>query len=315
MIFVSRFQLSLTAIAAAALVFSVGYEWRQNVRLRTELAAAKAATSSRRLGLWRQIGVEKQHVQTAEAHLADLLQRVSDVRAASRAVGSAIPADEAVKAALARAAQLIKEGKKQAALEMYLACYRDVRAARLIGPEAQNLLWALAKLGRDYPEARDALAALRDKATADWKAGNVGSDLIREIAFLNERLGEGTKSIALYDALPATDEARPLVAAIAQEEFIAARRYAEVLPIRSYGNMVRLVDGGVHLSGVQTPTRQAAAKQYVVETTLTNIEILTGAGRVEDAQALTGKLLAFDNSEATQAELQRHLDRARGAAR
>ena len=51
-------------------------------------------------------------------------------------------------------------------------------------------------------------------------------------------------------------------------------------------------------------------RNFAIDGALTNIEALTGAGKVDDARMLSEKLLGFDNSEATQAALRRHVARA-----
>ena len=43
---------------------------------------------------------------------------------------------------------------------------------------------------------------------------------------------------------------------------------------------------------------------------LSDIEVLTGAGKAEEAKTLTEKLLALDGSEATRTALKQHIARA-----
>jgi hypothetical protein len=62
--------------------------------------------------------------------------------------------------------------------------------------------------------------------------------------------------------------------------------------------------------GEHDASLQAEIRKAILDATLTNIEVLTGAGKTEDARVLTEKLLAFDSSDATRASLQQHIDRA-----
>jgi hypothetical protein len=51
-------------------------------------------------------------------------------------------------------------------------------------------------------------------------------------------------------------------------------------------------------------------RKAMIDQALANIEVLTGAGKTEEARLLTEKLLAFDGTDATRVGLQQHVDRA-----
>jgi hypothetical protein len=51
-------------------------------------------------------------------------------------------------------------------------------------------------------------------------------------------------------------------------------------------------------------------RRTVIDETLTNIEVLTGAGKLEEARMLTEKIFAFDGTDATRTALKQHVDRA-----
>jgi hypothetical protein len=53
-----------------------------------------------------------------------------------------------------------------------------------------------------------------------------------------------------------------------------------------------------------------AMRNAVIQPTSRNIEVLAGAGKIDAARELLGKLLEFDKSEATQALVRKHLERA-----
>lgn len=57
-------------------------------------------------------------------------------------------------------------------------------------------------------------------------------------------------------------------------------------------------------------SRQAPMRTALVDGTVTNIEVLTGAGKAVEARMLTEKLLAFDGSDSTQALIKKHVERA-----
>lgn len=203
-----------------------------------------------------------------------------------------------VAAAEAQVAALLKTAKTTPATPA---------AARVTMDAADAVTAALARAR----ESIAALVTLRDSAQAQWRAPNAWSEGAIEIAWLNERLGESQRTIALHDSLPAEDRNRPLLVRIAQAAFVEARRYADVLAGKPPREMMAAIERAPEQWAKLDATLQDRFRQSVVDAALANIEVLTGAGKTDDAHALTEKLLAFDPSEATRAALQRHLDRAR----
>jgi len=315
----SRRQVTLAAVATLALAAGSLWQVRENRRLRLEAARQEASASANLAALEKEVALQSQRLAGAEARLGMLLKAAEAARAAAPTASAAPPIDaaEAVKVALARAAQLIKESKFQEALDVYLACYREVQPIRPGSSECQRLISAIRHLGRTYPAAMSGLAGLRDSAMAQWQAEPNRRELIFEIAVLNERLGEGSRTVALYDSLPPTDSRRQSLAMIALTSFIEARRYADALLGKPFGQMLNTIQVGTeqHAKLAITPAQREAMRQGIVDATLTNIEVLTGAGQADDARRLTEELLAFDGTEATRAALRRHLARAQSAVR
>jgi hypothetical protein len=60
---------------------------------------------------------------------------------------------------------------------------------------------------------------------------------------------------------------------------------------------------------------QERGRQQIINTTAANIEVLTGASKLDDARMLTEKLFAFEGSDATRQMVQRHVDRANALKR
>lgn len=119
-----------------------------------------------------------------------------------------------------------------------------------------------------------------------------------EIALLNERLAQGNRTLALLDALPPGDIQRGSLAMVAREALIQARRYPDA------------DSSAPHLAQEKDPERQALIRKRVVEQTATNVEVLAGAGKTAEAQELSKKFLAFDNSPTAQQVPEQHLARA-----
>lgn len=309
----SKLQAGLVAVAIGAIAAVLVWEIRINAGLRAETVRQSAAATANANSLERQVAAQSQRVVVAEANVAALLKTAkltSQAHAASPGPGVPVDTEDAVKAAMARATQLIADGKPQEALDEYLKYYRELQAIRPGSPECQRLMAAIKSLGRTYPNALAALAGLRDSALAQWRVQPGRGELPFEIALLNERLGEGSRTLELYDSLPAGDFGRQSLAMIANSSFIEARRYADALIGKPFGQMLNTIETGLRQIANQDASRQDMFRRAIVDSTVTNIEVLTGAGKVEEARMLTEKLLAFDSSDATRAALQQHTDRA-----
>jgi hypothetical protein len=310
----SKFQVGVAASIVLVMAAGLVWEIRENTQLRSEaVRQSKSATASLAV-LEKQATAESLRVAEAEANVATLLKSAKTASATRGAVppgaNATIDMDNAGKSATARGSQLIKEGKLQEALDEYLTCYRELQAIRPGSTGCQRLMDAIKRLGRTYPAALLALAGLRDSAMQQRQAQPSRSELPFEIALLNESLGEGSRTLALYDSLPPDDIQRRGLAMIAIGSFIEARRYTDALIGKPFGQMLSVIEMGPGLIEKEDASRQAALKKAILDATLTNLEVLTGAGKTEDARTLTEKLLAFDSSDATRASLQQHVDRA-----
>jgi hypothetical protein len=312
----SKFQVAIVTTVVCALAGGLGWQIRNHSELRLEAARQSDAAAASATALEQQIAVQSQRAAAAEASVDSLMataKQANSVPPAPRDTNAPIDTEDAVKIAMARATQLIAEGKQQEALDEYVKCYRELQAIRPGSPECQRLMSAIRYLGRSYPAALSALAGLRDSAMAQLQTQPGQNGLTSEIALLNERLGEGSRTVALYDSLPADDPGRQSLAMIANRSFIEARRYADALIGKRFGQMLNQIGAGSRQIESQDASRQAAIRETIVNDTLTNIEILTGAGKLDDARLLTEKLLAFDSSEATRAKLKQHVDRAQAS--
>lgn len=309
----SKLQAGLVAIAIGAIAGVLVWEMRMSAGLRAKAFRQSAAAATNASSLEKQIVVQSQRLAAAEASIATLLKSANLARqahAASPGRNVSVDTEDAVKAAMARATQLINDGNPQEALDEYLKCYRELQAIRPGSPECQRLMTAIKNLGRTYPNALSALGALRDSAVAQWRVQPGRRELPFEIALLNERLGEGSRTLELYDSLPANDPGRQSLAMIARNSFIEARRYSDALIGKPFGQMLNMIETGLRQIGDQDASRQALFRAAVVEGTVTNIEVLTGAGKTGEARILTEKILAFDGSNLTRALIDKHVARA-----
>ncbi len=303
----------LHAALAAGLLVSVSaatvWEFRQAAALRA--TAAQQSTTAELAHLERQVAAATQRALAAEANLTALLASARSHTAAPVAV---VDTADALAATLARAKTLLAADKKQEALDEYVTCYRELSAHRPGSSECQSLMGAMKSLAASFPPAFAALTSLRDAALAQLQTKSARRELPFEIALLNERLGQGDRTLELFDALPPGDPGRQSLAMIAHASFVAARRYSDALLGKNLGQMLRTLDAGLAQQPKFRPEIADRARRSFIETTLVSIEILTGAGQADDARTFTEKLLAFDNSEATRAALQRAIERAQAPA-
>ncbi len=307
---VSKLQVGITAAIVATSTIGLVWEVRENAQLRsvsTERASLNDAS-----------------VAALKSNLAALTQRATAAEVDATAMQAALQAARSTRvteaptarvltdaqgqatAAMARASKLRNEGRPQEALDEYLTCYRTLPTT---GPGAvyrQILMGRIKSLGQPYPAAITALRELRDTAMQKLEVSPGSRELILEVGQLNERLGDGRASMTLYDFLPPGDPGRQALGLIAHGAFVEARRYDDALIGKTPGNMLNELDMGIRRSG-----QDKAGRDHIVKGALSNIEVLTGVGKLDDARILTAKLLAFDGSEATHVAIQKHVDRAR----
>jgi hypothetical protein len=306
---ISKAHAGLAVILVSAIAGGFVWQVRVHVRLRANADEQLAQAAGSTAAFERQIVTENHRLSAAAATVAALQSRLEAARVVAAAPVTISPAD-ALKETVSRARELITDGKLAEALEEYVSCYRELQAVRPASGECQNLMTGIQSLGRRYPPAMTALVELRDAAVAQRQGQPDRRELVSEIALLNERLGEGHRTIALYDSLPPGDLSRQGLAMTARASFIKARRYSDALLGRSAGMMLTFLETGARQIEQRDSVQQASIRKSLIAETLTNIEVLTGAGNFDDARMLTEKLFAFDSSEPTRAQLKEHLERA-----
>ena len=306
---VSKLQASLAAAVVLALGGAFAWKVSENRARRETAVRQTAAAVSRVAALRQEFATLRDRTATVEADAAKL-------EGALRAAASPAPpaprqlTDDRTRmtAANQRGSQLMREGNPQAALDVYLTCYRELSSRG--GVERQIMMSAIKNLGRTHPAALTALQGLRDAAVRRVMANLDDRDAISEVAQLNERLGQNADSVALHDSLPPGHPGRQALALIAGKAFLEARRYRDVLVGEPFGSMMTSFDRKADMVQRETGLGAGSFRESLVKDTLADIEALTGAGQLAEAKILTDKLRAIDDSEATQAALKRHVERA-----
>lgn len=138
--------------------------------------------------------------------------------------------DKDVTARMQYADALAQKGRDADALKEYLWCFDHGLEANpsFVGVRGSFLLMRIKSLARHYAPAHDALVTRRDDCQSkvtDSKNVQAVQDLIA----LNKALGQEEKNLAVFDSLPAGSDARKVIGPMLIDQFLAAKRYADVL--------------------------------------------------------------------------------------
>lgn len=306
---ISKVQIALAVAVGVGSSAALVWQVRAQTALRADLARQTAAIDADEAELRRQLGALTARAAAAEADAGKLEKAMQAVTEARQTLTNE---DDEIRATLERARTLSAAGKYQEALDLYVASYR--RSSGMTGAGHRlSVMSALKSLGRKFPAALAALRELREAAGQKVAANPDDRAAILEFARFNEVLGDSQASVALYDQLAPEHPGRQAIGLAAYEMFLESRRYADALTGKPYGNMLNELESGLRNRPVTDEASLAAYRQSVVRSTAKNIEVLIGAGHVDEAKELTGKLLAYDHSDATRATLQYHTARAGGA--
>jgi len=123
----------------------------------------------------------------------------------------------------------------EAALQQLLWCFDHGAEARpaYAAARGSTLLRKITDLAREYSPAADALRARRAAIAAGLLEGTVPASEAGLVPALDAVLGQGARSLELYDALvergPRVLDAQNALAAQLLDQFLASRRYADLL--------------------------------------------------------------------------------------
>lgn len=236
---------------------------------------------------------------------------------ARAAVTNSTDDDHRVQARYDLARELARTGQSAAALAEYLWCYDEgmVQAQNFAGVRVSHLLNSIATLGENFPPALAALEERRAKAKAAFLAGNADPATARDLAALNRQLGAEADTLALYSQLPRTDARRRALGYSLYDKLLDARRYEEALEAEPFAAI------GKRWAFWQAEDSQNAAakmpaemlkmkREYFVKWFAEHLEVLAGAGQLDDAREFLATALAYDGSPEARAVYREHLARA-----
>lgn len=306
----------IAVLSVATVIFEIG---NRDAKLAVAAQQQDALRIEMR-GLERRMKAAEVRAEGAENDNAILLRATETALAGGLGRNSAAgngPLNHAtVQARYSRALELARKGEAGAALKEYLWCFDDgmTRVSTYRVARRGALLDAMAKLGEVYPEALAVMRERRDLAERSAVGSTYDMDSALDFAALNRALGDDSRTLALYDGLPADDPRRNALSGPAFEPLMMAQRYGDAAAAKPYKQMETQFDRITKASSPEgISNREEVMKSnrdYAVNMTANSIEVLAGAGDLENARKLAGKLLGFDGTEQTKALLRARLLRA-----
>ncbi len=217
---------------------------------------------------------------------------------------------------------LAQKGKNAEALTEYLWCFDHGLEASpaFAGVRLSFLLMNIKNLAVHYPPAQQSLETRRDERKAKVAAGSTDSHTIQELVSLNKALGEEEKNLAVFDQLPAGSKTRDIISRLLTDQFLKARRYADVLQgtdgKSAFNKAVERFNMTLDSMGKDTPTRkqvEESFRRFTITAGTHYFEALAGLKRNQDGKDLAGQILKFDSSQGTRTLLAEAAQRAENA--
>jgi hypothetical protein len=167
----------------------------------------------------------------------------------------------------------------------------------------------LARWTRASPNARGLVERLVERAEARLRSGQGEPRLAESVAGLHKALGQRSRSLALFNAIPAGSPARAGLVDTLAPRLVSAGRSEELLelidPAKAFAGERDFYDLMRVTRPVQADLGEGrGSRSFVINRGLLLIKALQQAGRDSEAQTLSRELLAFDGSPTTQNALQ-----------
>jgi thiol-disulfide isomerase/thioredoxin len=203
---------------------------------------------------------------------------------------------------------LAQKGRDADALAEYLWCFdHGVEASPAFsGVRLSFLLMYIKNLSAHYPPAGKALEDLRDERQAKMAAGATDLPTVQDLVSLNGVLDQKEKNFAVFDRLPAGNHGRDIILALFADQFLEAKRYADVLQGTdgkpAFKKAVDQFDQVLVSLGKDNPMRdrmEETMRKMTVNTGAHGFEALAGLKRNQEGKDLAGQILKFDSSQAT----------------
>lgn len=202
--------------------------------------------------------------------------------------------------------EMHRAGRMEEALQGYLWCYRN---APLWGgrPDRGFLMHIIAGMGRNYPPARGALMQLRDEAQQAIATNPNDRFSIIQLAALNDYLGDKDRNLQAFNASPPGSPGRQVFGLRVLDDLVRDQRYADAVEVQS---TQLILDAIENWEQRREKFPQISDQTKMLTMFGKHMEVLAGAGKIEDARRVANKLLEYDNSTAMRDLLTAHATRA-----
>jgi thiol-disulfide isomerase/thioredoxin len=213
------------------------------------------------------------------------------------------------------ARKLAKAGQSAEALKELVWCWdegkKDPEFARM---RSTLVARELGMLARSYAPAKDAMVARRDDAHSRAVAGKGGQTVIQDLIALNKELRADDDTLAVFDQLPADDRRRTTISIYLFDVLVEKKRYDDAVLFYREETATMMLESSkkrmAQLPGGLSDEAAAAIRRSSIARTVKQVEALAGAGRLDEARSLLGKLLAFDSAVDTEALVKQSVERA-----
>lgn len=219
-------------------------------------------------------------------------------------LGSAHAEETDPQAVLREAHALVTQSKYDLALEKLIWFHDHALEASpaLAGVRLSYALSEWVELGKLYPKAREALIGIRDQKTAAIEGGQGTFSLFQDVAAINRYLVEEERTYALFQLIHRKYPALAKECFLVAENLLVAHRDYELclgyisdylLAFETIRNRREMELGMSKTNPVlDNPQFRDYSEQSFIEKSAQLIEILTGAGRRQEADEIRTKALA-----------------------
>jgi thiol-disulfide isomerase/thioredoxin len=217
---------------------------------------------------------------------------------------------------------LAEKGKDAEALAEYLWCFDHGldNGPAFTGVRVSFLLSYIKQLAGHYSPAAKALEERRDAAQAKVAAGSTDYQTVQELVTLNNALDQSEKNFAVFDRLPPGDKGRKVILRMYADQFLKAKRYADVLDgtdgTSAFKKSVEQYDQMFNPMAKDNPMKErmeGTMRHMTVTAGAQYFEALAGLKRNQDGRELAGQILKFDSSPDTHTLLAKAAERAGNA--
>lgn len=304
-------------VVLVGLALGLGYSFGRGRMAGKATIAMKQAAEERR--------VLQQRLDEANQQLAEAARRASEADADTEVLLEeletlkevAYTEDETPKGVTAEewdrrweeAGTLRKAGRWSEALLLLQWCYEngDVKGRR----EKQTSLRRMIELAKVYPPAKEAVEGIRDALFEVGMNAPRSAEVLRafqDMILLNREMGDHERNLEIMKSLPRSD-VRSSVAGMAVYRYLVNEgNFPDAAAAKQFSSMVLETDRWARV--MSDSSADARRQKGALMTIGRDVEVLVGAEQTANAIVLLRQTLKVDSSDATQAVLREHLERA-----